>query len=31
MKILVLNDLSLMGGRDIQRGIFEYIDQSDVD
>lgn len=31
MKILVLNDLSLMGGRDIQRGIFEYIDQSNAD
>lgn len=31
MKVLVFNDLSLMGGRDIQRGIFEYIDQAGVD
>lgn len=30
-KILVLNDLSLRGGRDIQRGIFEYLDQTGCD
>ena len=30
-KILVLNDLSLRGGRDIQRGIFEYLDQTSCD
>ena len=30
-RILVLNDLSLRGGRDIQRGIFEYIDQTGCD
>ena len=29
--ILVLNDLSLRGGRDIQRGILEYLDHTSVD
>jgi len=30
-RILILNDLSLRGGRDIQTGIFEYLDDSGQD